>query len=99
MQHRVGGAGHPRGPHLAGRRAEQRQELGDADALILVRLPCWMRLGLPALPWQRRRLVGPRLILAVDRYSRRLRLTVRVLDPPFFCSVSRSTTVTVPALR
>jgi hypothetical protein len=99
VQHGSGRPPHPFGPHLAGGRAEQGEELGDADALVLVRLPGRMRLGLPALPRQWRRLGGPRLILAGDRYSRRLRSYVRLLDLPFFCSVSGSTTVTVPALR
>src|SRR5258706_487338 len=53
----------------------------------------------PVLPGIRHRLKRPRLILATDRYPRRLRPAVRLLDLPLFCSVWGSVTVTTPLVR
>lgn len=99
MEHRIGGMRHAFGPDRAGGRAEQRQQLGGALAEVLVRLARRVPLRLPAGARVGNGLIRPRLILAQDRYPRRLRSAVRLLDEPLLCSAAGSVTVTTPVLR
>lgn len=71
VEHGVGRVGDAFGPHLAGRRTEQGQQLGRPATDVLM----WAETGLPcrrpAGPWLRNRLVWASLILAPDRQAGR----------------------------
>jgi len=99
VQHDIGGAGDAPGTQGTGGRAKERQQFGGAAAEILVGLARWLGLGLPGRAALRDGLVGSRLILAEQRNPCSLRLAVRSLNQPLFCSVCGSTTVTGPLVR
>ena len=87
------------GTQGAGGRAEQGEQLGGPTPNVLVGLARRLGLGLPGGAGLGDRLVGTGFILAEQRQPSALRLAVRLLDQPLFCSVWGSTTVTEPLLR
>ncbi len=99
MQHRIGGARYSFDPHPAAGGVE-----GVSSLSVPVRThACGWRTGvpfwLPAGPRIGLRLIRARLILTPYRYPSGLRLAVRPLYLPHFCSVCGSLTVTTPLLR
>jgi len=99
VQHDIGGTRNPLCAQVTGGRAEERQQFGGTPAYILVGQARRRILGLPRRTRLGDCLVGACLILTHQRNPRRLRLAVRSLNQPLFCSVWGSTTVTGPLLR
>lgn len=99
MEHGIGRARHPCGPHRAGGRPKEGQQLDRPAPDILVRLAGGLPDWLPTRSWLGDDLVRPRFIFTPDREPQRLAQAVGLLDQPLFASVSGSRTVTVPLLR
>ena len=72
VEHGIGRVGHPFGPHLAGRRSEQGQQLGGPAAHVLVGQAGRLADRRPRGPGLRDRLIRPGFILAPDWDAGRL---------------------------
>ncbi len=100
MQHRVGRPRHGQRPHLAGGRSEQGQQFGRPAADVLVGVPDRLPFGLPGGTWLREGLSRPSFVLRPHLQAQALPLRVGARSiRSFLGAVSRSVTVTGPALR
>src|SRR5439155_17506958 len=87
------------GPHLAGRRAEQRQQLGRPAADVLVRAVGRVADRLPGGTGLRDGLVGAGLVLGPELQPERLGGAVGPLDQLFLGAACGSTVVTTAPPR